>query len=46
MIVLPFFKAFFVIIRRSPGPYFDQMFEVPEIIQKVWEYDRGPSILE
>ena len=34
--------AILVIVRRSPGPDFDQIFEVPEIIQKVLEYDRGP----
>ena len=26
----------------GPGPDFDQIFEVPEIIQKALEYDRGP----
>ena len=36
------FKAFLVIIKRYPGPDFDKNFEVPEIIQKVLEYDRGP----
>ena len=25
-------KSIFVIVRRSPGPDFDQIFEVPEII--------------
>ena len=36
------FWSILVIIRRSTGPDFDDFFEVPEIIQKVLEYDRGP----
>ena len=36
------FLRMLVIIRRSTGPDFDQICEVPEIIQKVLEYDRGP----
>ena len=35
-------ESFVVRIGRSPGPDFDKMFEVPEIIQKVLEYDREP----
>ena len=33
-----------VINRRATGPDFDQIVEVPEIIQKVLEYDRGPEL--
>ena len=31
-----------VVINRSTGPDFDIFLEVPEIIQKVLQYDRGP----
>ena len=38
------FWSILVIIRKSPGPDFDNIFEVPRIIQKVLEYDRGPQL--
>ena len=31
-----------VVIRRATGPDFDNIFEVPKIIQKVLQYVRGP----
>ena len=34
---LYFSKAFLVIIKRSTGPYFNQIFEVPKIINKNWK---------
>ena len=37
-----YFLGSLVIIGRATGPDFDQIFEVPEIIQKVLGYDRGP----
>ena len=42
ILFLVFLLSILVIIRRSPGPDFYQIFEVPGIIQKALEYDRGP----
>ena len=43
--MIPWFSCIFrgslVIVRRVTGPDFYEMFEVPRIIQKVLEYDRG-----
>ena len=33
-----------VIIGRDMGPDVDQIFEVPEIISKVLQYDRGHEL--
>ena len=41
-ILFLYFLAILVIVGRSTGPDFDQIFEVPEIIQKVLEHDGGP----
>ena len=35
-------EALLVIVRKSTGPDFDQMFEVPKIIQKVSQKVQGP----
>ena len=37
-----YFLSISVIIGMAMGPDFDHIFEVPGIIQKVLEYDRGP----
>ena len=36
------FKRILMIIGRATGPNFDKILEVPESIQKVLQYDRGP----
>ena len=41
-IIVLVFQSILVIIRRSAGPDFDKMFEVPEIIQKILEKVWGP----
>ena len=38
------FSSILVVVRRAAGPVFYQIFEVPEIIQQVLEYDRGPEL--
>ena len=44
--MIPSFSCIFwnilVIVKRSTGPDFDKKIEVPEIIPKVLEYNRGP----
>ena len=40
--ILLIFWRVLVVIRKATGPDFDEIFEVPEIIQKVLQYDRGP----
>ena len=44
IIVLVLFEQFLVIVRRVTGPDFDKIFEVPKIIEKVLQYDRGPEL--